>query len=118
RSGYFIAKHEIKKQEFELRKIELQLVQETDNAIQNIKTNYKRVSATAVSQRLAEEALAAEIKKLENGTSTSHNVLEFQNELSVARFNAIRAIVDLKKSIIDLFKVEGTLLDKLSITVE
>ena len=118
RSQHYKSKLEERKRELDLRRIELKLVREVDNAVENLKTNYKRVSVTVVSKRLAEEALEAEIKKLEQGSSTSHNVLEFQTELSLAKFREIRALIDLRKSIIDLYKVEGTLLNKLAIKIE
>ena len=118
RSQYYKAKEEVKKLEWHLRRIELNLVREVDNAVENIKTNYKRVSVTAVSTRLAQESLDAEIKRLEQGASTSHNVLDFQTELSIAKIREIRARIDLRKSIIDLYRIEGTLLKKLNIKVE
>jgi len=117
-SQYRISKLELKKLEFEKKKIELNLVKEIDSAIANINTNYQRVEATMASRKLAKEALDAEINKLETGTSTSHDVLQFQEELSRARAQEIRAIIDLNQSIIELYRVEGTILNRLNIDFE
>ncbi len=117
-SEYRISKLSLKQLEFELKKIELNLVKEIDNAIANIKTNYQRVEATMASRKLAKEALDAEINKLETGTSTSHDVLQFQDELSRAKAEEIRAIIDLNKSIFQLYLVEGTVLHRLEIDFE
>ena len=118
RSNYQISKLELKKRELDFRKIELDLVREIDNAIANIHTNKKRVKATVASRILAEEALNAETKRLEAGTSTSHDVLQFQDELSQARIKEIRATLDLRKSYFELYRVEGTVLEELEIRLE
>lgn len=118
RSAYEIARIQEKIQALEIKKMELGLVQEVDNAVGVIETNIKRVKATIAARKLAEEALTAEIHKLESGTSTSHNVLQFQDDLSQAKAHEISAIIDLNKSIFDLFRVEGTVLKKLSIDIE
>lgn len=118
RSNYQIARLDLKKSELEVRRIELDLVREVDNAIASILTDKKRVKATVASRILAEEALKAENKRLETGTSTSHDVLQFQEELSQARVKEIQAIIDLRKSYFQLYRVEGTVLEKLDIQLE
>ncbi|MDX9703471.1 MAG: TolC family protein [Candidatus Auribacterota bacterium] len=118
RSNYQISKLEMKKRELELRKIELDLVREVDNAVANIRTDHKRVKATVAARILAEEALKAETRRLETGTSTSHDVLQFQEELSRARVKEIQAIIDLRKSYFELYRVEGTVLEELDIEID
>ncbi len=118
RSNYEISQIELKNLEYELKRINLDLVRDVSNAVANVRTNFKRVKATKASHKLSEEALNSEIKKLETGASTSHDVLLFQEDLSKARIKEISSIVDLNKSLFELLRVEGTVLDKLGIDIE
>lgn len=118
RSEYHIARYTARKLELEFRKVELNLVREVDNAIAQIKTNLKRVDATVASTKLAQEALDAEVKRFETGASTSHDVLQFQSQLSQAKVKEIQAVIDLNKSLFELMRVEGTLLDSVSVNVD
>ena len=94
------------------------MVRDVSNAVASVRTNFKRVKATKASHKLAEEALNSEIKKLETGASTSHDVLLFQEDLSKAKIKEISSILDLNKSLFELLRVEGTVLDKLGIDIE
>ena len=75
-------------------------------------------AATREAAAAAGAAYDAEVKKLENGKSTSFNVLSLQNDLTVARSRQIRALADYNRSLADLYFNEGTILEKRRITVE
>ncbi len=64
---------------------------------------------------MAEEKLSAEEKKFEVGLSTSFNVLEFQTDLAEEQSNELEAIVDYKKSRVNLRSVLATTLDNYNI---
>ena len=85
---------------------------EVREAVRAIDTNMKRINATAVSRRLAEEKLSAEEKKFSVGMSTSFNVLEYQRDLIAAKVREISAIIDYNKSLVNLERVKGTILEK------
>ena len=82
----------------EIKDLEQNIVVEVREAHRQIKTDIKRVQATKVSQKLAEEKLNAEEKKFEVGLSTSFNVLEFQEDLAEEQSNAIKDLIDYNKS--------------------
>ncbi len=106
------------KQEFlNLKKLEQEILVEIDNTIREVETNKQRIEAAKVSKRLAEESLYAEEKKLKEGLSTSHDVLEFQEELVEAKTREISAIIDYNKSLVDLSQVKGTVLIEESIKI-
>ncbi len=95
-----------------MKNLEQQITLETKEAIRAIQTNIKRVKATRISYKLAEEKLKAEEKKFEVGLSTSFKVLEFQKDLIDAQSKEIKAIIDYNKSIVQLHKVAGITLEK------
>ena len=82
----------------DIKDLEKTIALEVREAYRQIKTNIKRVHATRLTRKLAEEKLKAEEKKFEVGLSTSFNVLEFQEDLAEEQSNEIKAIIDYKKS--------------------
>lgn len=98
-----------------LKQTEQRIVAEVDNACRKVQSGLKRVEATQASRKAAQEALEAEQTKLRNGASTSHTVLEFQEDLTQARTAEVQALVEYNKSLNDLARVQGTLLEELKI---
>jgi outer membrane protein TolC len=87
-------------------------------AVRQIDTDIKRVKATRASRVLAERKLDAEEKKLEVGISTNFQVLEFQEDLAVAESNETRAIIDYNRSLINLERAKGTILQTNNISLQ
>lgn len=107
-----IAQLEARQALLNLKKLEQEILVEIDNAITGLETNKERIEATKVSTRLAEEALRAEELKLKAGLSTSHNVLEFQEDVAEAKSREISAIIDYNKSQVELSRVKGVVLEE------
>jgi outer membrane protein len=82
----------------DIKDFEKNIVVEVREAHRQIETDIKRVQATRVARKLAEEKLNAEEKKFEVGLSTSFNVLEFQEDLAEEQSNEIKAVIDYNKS--------------------
>jgi len=82
----------------DIKDLEKTITVEVREAYRQIKTDIKRVHATRIARKLAEEKLSAEEKKFEVGLSTSFSVLEFQEDLAEEQSNEIKAIIDYKKS--------------------
>jgi outer membrane protein TolC len=94
-----------------LRQLELQIVQQVREAVRRVESDAKRVEANRAARTLAEEQLRVERRRLEAGVTTTFNVLSFQRDLSAAQANEIRAIADYYKSLANLEKVRGTVLE-------
>ena len=90
---------------------------EVRTAVRNIDTNLKRYRAALVNTRLQKEKLEAEQKKYENGMSTAFQVLQYQTDLANAKARENQAIVDYNKSLVELDRVLGILLDTRNVTV-
>jgi outer membrane protein TolC len=85
----------------QLQSAELQVTTQIRNLARNVQTNSKRVEATRASRALAEKRLEAEEKKFTAGMTSSFLVIQAQRDLSDARNNELRAIIDYLKSIVD-----------------
>ncbi len=99
----------------EIKDLEKTIILEVREAARQIETDVKRIQAARIARQLAEEKLSAEEKKFEVGLSTSFNVLEFQTDLAEEQSNELKAIVDYKKSRVNLRSVLATTLDNYNI---
>lgn len=90
-----------------LKQVEQNIVVEVENALTNVDTGFKRIGATRVATRAAEQALEAENTKLKAGTTTSFVVLELQKKLADARSREVRALADYHVALAQLNKVQG-----------
>ena len=95
----------------DIKDLEKTIVVEVREAHRQIKTDIKRVQATRVGRKLAEEKLNAEEKKFKVGLSTSFNVLEFQEDLAEEQSNEIKAVIDYNKSLNRLNQVMARTLE-------
>lgn len=120
RNNYKIAKAQKQQVQLLLKQKEQDVMVEIDDAVKLVQTNFERVEATRQARTFAEAALDAEQKKLANGKSTSFFVLQFQRDLTTARFQEIRALAEYNISLAQLAFREGTTLDrrKLAVTVK
>ena len=95
----------------DIKDLEKNIVVEVREAHRQIKTDIKKVQATRVARKLAEEKLNAEEKKFKVGLSTSFNVLEFQEDLAEEQSNEIKAVIDYNKSLTRLNQVMARTLE-------
>jgi outer membrane protein len=95
----------------DIKDLEKKIIVEVREAVRQIKTETKRVQATRLARKLAEEKLNAEEKKLEVGLSTSFEVLQFQEDLVAEQSNEIRALIDYNKAKTRLRQVLATTLE-------
>ena len=96
----------------ELRELELQVLSEVRDAARLLDTAFKAHASAEVSRRLAERNLEAEQKRYDNGMSTSFQVLEIQEDLTQARSREVTATAAYRKSVDDLYRAIGTLIDE------
>jgi len=101
-----------------LKKQEQLVMVEIDNAIAVVRTNFERVGATRQAREFAKDAWDAEQKKLDNGKSTSYEVLLKQRDYIQTLSNEIQALTDYNKALADLSFREGTILDRHNLLVE
>ena len=72
----------------------------------------EQVTATAATRRLREESLRAETEKFKVGKSTSFLVAQAQRDLLAGRLNEVEAVVGRLKALVELYRLEGSLLER------
>lgn len=92
-----------------------QITLETKEGLRRVETDYRRIESNRRARILAERQLSAGNERAVLGLISSHDLLEFQTELADARGREIRAITDYNKSLINLDRVTGLLLERFNI---
>jgi len=72
----------------------------------------EQVAATTSTRKLQEEKLRAETEKFQVGKSTSLLVAQAQRDLLSSQISEIEAVVNYTKSFVELYRLEGSLLER------
>jgi outer membrane protein TolC len=91
------------------RKVQLTVSRQIFQTVRNLETASKSVEVRRAATVLARTQLEAEQEKFRLGLSTSFNVLQFQNQLTSARSDEIRALSDYNQALGRLDQVTGKL---------
>jgi len=91
------------------RKVQQTVSREIFQTVRNLETASKSVEVRRAATVLARTQLEAEQEKFRLGLSTSFNVLQFQNQLTSARSDEIRALSDYNEALGRLDQVTGKL---------
>jgi outer membrane protein len=102
----------------DLKDLEQQIISDVRRGVRILESDRKRIDATTAAEDFARQVLATEDKKYNLGLSTSYQLLQFQASLTTATQNKYRAIIDYRKSIVNLYQSNGVTLDKLNIKFE
>lgn len=102
----------------QLKQFEQNVMVEIDNAVKTAQSDYDSVDATRQARIYAEAALDAEQKTYAVGKATTFEVLTYQNNLTVARGQEIRALANYEEALANLYAQEGSTLDRLNINIE
>lgn len=101
----------------QLKRFEQNIMIEIDNAVKQAQASFDRIEATRQARLFAQAAADAEQKKLENGKSTSFFVLQFQQQLTSAKFSEISALAEYNVALSQLALSEGKTLRKHQLNV-
>jgi outer membrane protein TolC len=112
KGAYLRSQYEVEKTRLRIEQLEQAIRIEVRNAIRQIETNRKLVETNRIATKLQERTLEDEKKRHRVGVSTSYRVLEFEEDLALARNLELQALVDHRKALISLDRAEGTILDR------
>ncbi|HEY6325059.1 MAG TPA: TolC family protein, partial [Candidatus Cybelea sp.] len=91
---------------------------EARNALQTYESALSRLSAARRAREAAETVYASELRKFRNGASTTYLVLQRQVQLAQARGAELQAQTQLNESIVELERVQGTILSGNGVNVQ
>jgi outer membrane protein len=102
----------------QLKQLEQNIMVEIDNAVKQVESDYQSVQATRQARIYSEAALDAEQKTYGVGKATTFEVLTYQNNLTAARSQEIRALANYNEALATLAQQEGTILEQYNINLE
>jgi HAE1 family hydrophobic/amphiphilic exporter-1 len=91
---------------------------EARDALQSYESALSKLDAARESRQAAETVYASEVRKFHNGESTTFLVLQRQVQLAQARGSELQAQTQLDQSIVELQRVEGTILTANGVNVQ
>ncbi|HZM04548.1 MAG TPA: TolC family protein [Candidatus Saccharimonadales bacterium] len=118
RNNYKAAKAYLQQAQLQYQLVEQNMLIQVQNTIETARSDFEQINATRDARVYAEEALNAEQRKLEVGTSTPFVVLQLQSNLTAARSAEIRALADYNEALVQLSQYEGTILERHHLTVK
>ncbi|MGA9019823.1 MAG: TolC family protein [Candidatus Cybelea sp.] len=91
---------------------------EARNALQSYQSALSKLNATREARESAEAVYASELRKFHNGASTTFLLLQRQLELAQARGSELRAQTQLNEAVVELQRVDGTILSSNGVNVQ
>ncbi|HVS65805.1 MAG TPA: TolC family protein [Thermoanaerobaculia bacterium] len=91
---------------------------EVRTAARGVQTAAQQIDSAGKSRELAERNLDAEQKRYENGLSTSFQVLEIQEDLSLARSREVSAVTAYRRALVAYYRAIGLLLEENGVVIE
>lgn len=118
RSFYRASKAARQIAQLQLQRAEQDVLLQIADFVNRAQSRFSQVTSTRKARVYAEAALAAEVKKLQNGLSTAFFVLQLQEVLTAARTAEVQALADYNKIIAQLSFAEGDILEKHHLSLE
>ncbi len=118
RANYRANKTELNQSLVRVKQLEQDIMVEIGIALEQAQTRFAQVDATKQSRAFAAIALEAAQKKLENGRTTSFEVLLLQRDLTTAQLAELAALADYNKALSQLALREGTTLERNRLNLE
>jgi outer membrane protein len=118
RNQYKSTKATLQQVVLQLKQLEQNIMVEIDNAVKVAQSDYESVDATRQARIYAEAALDAEQKTYAVGKATTFEVLQYQNSLTTARGQEIRALANYEEALANLAAQEGSTLKRYNIDIQ
>ncbi|MFP6596440.1 MAG: TolC family protein [Candidatus Hydrogenedentota bacterium] len=107
-----------RQQELRLTKAQRDVMLDVRMGIRGVVTTEILVESDKQARILQEANVAAEEKRLNLGVTTSQDVLDRQEDLTLAQTQELQSVVNYEKALIQLQVAEGTLLKNIDINWE
>lgn len=112
RGAYQRTKLTARQSELRLEKVRQDILLNVSVAARNLITNKILVESNRQASRLQQANVVAEEKRLRLGVTTSYQVLQVQEDLTLAETQLVQAMIAYEKARVELLLAEGTLLEE------
>jgi outer membrane protein TolC len=91
---------------------------EIKKAVTTLQSDLQSIDATRIARELSDENLRNQQARYDVGLATTKDILDFQDQLTQARFAEVNALTRYRTDLADLHRAEGTLLQRRNILVD
>lgn len=102
----------------QIQSLEQSITNDVRSSLRGISTGYKQIEVADRGVAFAEERLRAFIRKNEVGLATTKDVLDVENDRSIAKNNQISALVTYNNAITKLWQTTGELTERQGISLD
>ena len=102
----------------QLGQLQQNIMVQIDDAVKQAQSDYQAVQTARRARSYAETALDAEEKSHDAGKASTFEVLQYQNSLTAARSQEIRALATYNQTLANLAQQEGSTLEKYNINLD
>ncbi len=113
-----VASEEMTQAKVAMASVQQRIGSEARNALQSYQSALSKLNASRRAREAAEIVYASELRKFHNGASTTYLVLQRQVQLAQARGAELQAQTQLNQAIVELQRVEGTILSANGVNVQ
>lgn len=107
----------LSREQSRLHQLEQNIEVQVRSAVRSVETNLESVKIATLASELSQKQYELEKARFDAGLSTSRRVLEAQNDLETNRVNELQAKVTLHSAISALHRIEGSSLQRYSISL-
>ena len=118
KADYSKANIDFEQKSLSLRQLQEQVTLEIKQAVSNLQTDLKSIDATRLARELAEENLRNQKARYDVGLATTKDLLDYQDQLTQARFREINALTRYNTDLAEMRRVEGSLLSARNVLLE
>lgn len=111
------ARFSLRQAEAALGNLERLVELDVRQSLLEVDRSWQQVEASAATRRLQEEVLRVEEERLEVGRSTVFQITQAQRDLLASQVAEVEALVDVRKALVRLYRLEGTLLRRRGIAI-
>jgi outer membrane protein TolC len=111
------ARVQLSQVEAQVKQVELQVATEVTNAAITVQNTVEAVQAAQAARDLSQQKLTAEQSKFEVGMSTNYFVVQAQRDLATAQNSELQALLNHRKAVVELERVQQTTLQSANITI-
>ncbi len=107
----------LSREQARLRQLEQSIEVQVRSAVRSVETNLESVRIATLSAELSQRQYELEKARFDAGLSTSYRVLQAQTDLDTARVSELQAKVTLNTAISALHRIEGSSLQRYSVSL-
>lgn len=100
------------------KRLEQSIILEVRDKVRNVEIQYRVVKAAELALKKEKENYAAQKERYAAGQVSTHDMLDYQDKLSKAELDEVRALVDYNVILCELDRVQGLTLEKNGIQLE